>query len=59
MNQRKYLQDYSRIADDIKLGLSVQEIVELHEGSVSKTTIATVRKLLNYRTPNSQFPASG
>ena len=51
----KYLRDYSRIADDIKLGLSVQEIVELHEGSVSKTTIATVRKLLNYRTPNSEF----
>jgi len=51
----KYLRDYSRIADDIKLGLSVQEIVELHEGSVSKTTIATVRKLLSYRTPNSEF----
>ncbi len=51
----KYLQDYSRIADDIQLGLTVDEIVELHEGSVSKTTIATVRKLLNYRTPNSEF----
>jgi hypothetical protein len=51
----KYLRDYSRIADDIKLGLSVQEIVELHEGSVSKTTIATVRKLLTYQTPNSEF----
>lgn len=51
----KYLRDYSRIAEDIKLGLTVAEIVELHEGSVSKTTIATVRKLLNYRTPNSEF----
>jgi hypothetical protein len=51
----KYLRDYSRIADDIKLGLSVQEIVELHEGEVSKTTIATVRRLLDYQTPNSEF----
>ena len=51
----KYLRDYSRIADDIKLGLTIQEIVELHEGSVSKTTIETVRKLLNYQTPNSEF----
>lgn len=51
----KYLRDYSRIADDIKLGLSVQEIVELHEGMVSKTTIQTVRRLLNYQTPNSEF----
>ena len=37
------------------LGLTVDEIVELHEGSISKTTIATVRKLLNYQTPNSEF----
>jgi hypothetical protein len=51
----KYLRDYSRIAEDIQLGLTVDEIVELHEGSVSKTTIATVRKLLNYQTPNSEF----
>jgi hypothetical protein len=51
----KYLRDYSRIAEDVKLGLTVDEIVELHEGSVSKATIATVRKLLNYRTPNSEF----
>ncbi|MBS1662842.1 MAG: GIY-YIG nuclease family protein [Bacteroidetes bacterium] len=51
----KYLRDYSRIAEDIKLGLSVQEIVELHEGNVSKATIATVRKLLHYQTPNSEF----
>lgn len=51
----KYLRDYSRIAEDVKLGLSVQEIVELHEGSVSKATITTVRKLLAYQTPNSEF----
>jgi len=51
----KYLRDYSHIAADLKLGLSVQEIVELHEGSVSKATIATVRRLLDYQTPNSQF----
>ena len=51
----KYLRDYSRIAEDIKLGLSVQEIVELHEGEVSKATIATVRRLLDYQTPNSEF----
>lgn len=51
----KYLRDYSHIADDIKLGLSVEEIVQLHEGSISKTTIATVRRLLDYQTPNSEF----
>jgi hypothetical protein len=31
----KYLRDYSRIADDIKLGLSIQEIVELHGWSAA------------------------
>ena len=51
----KYLRDYSHIAADLKLGLSVQEIVELHEGAVSKTTIATVRRLLDYQTPNSEY----
>jgi len=51
----KYLQDYSRVAEDIKLGLSIKEIEELHEGSVSKATIQTVRRLLNYQTPNSAF----
>lgn len=51
----KYLRDYSRIADDIKLGLSIPEILELHEGEVSKTVIETVRRLLNYQTPNSEF----
>ena len=51
----KYLRDYSRIADDVRLGLSIQEIVELHEGSVSKVTVQTVRRLLKYQTPNSEF----
>ncbi|RAJ82274.1 Meiotically Up-regulated Gene 113 (MUG113) protein [Chitinophaga dinghuensis] len=51
----KYLQDYSRIADDIKLSLSNDEIFELHEGTVSRTIIETVRRLLRYRTPNSEF----
>lgn len=51
----KYLQDYSRIADDVKLGLNNNEIFELHEGTVSKVVIETVRRLLKYRTPNSEF----
>ncbi|HVU55066.1 MAG TPA: GIY-YIG nuclease family protein [Puia sp.] len=51
----KYLQDYARVADDIKLGLTIKEIEALHEGAVSKTTIQTVRRLLNYHTPNSAF----
>lgn len=51
----KYLRDYSKIADDIKLGLSTEEIMELYEGEVSKITIETVRRLLKYQTPNSEF----
>ncbi|MBN9382326.1 MAG: GIY-YIG nuclease family protein [Chitinophagaceae bacterium] len=51
----KYLRDYSRVAEDIKLGLSIKEIEALHEGAVSKATIQTVRRLLNYQTPNSAF----
>lgn len=51
----KFLRDYARVADDIKLGLSIKEIEELHEGAVSKATIQTVRRLLNYQTPNSNF----
>jgi len=51
----KYLRDYSRIADDIKLGMSTDEIVILYEYEVSKTTIDTVRRLLKYQTPNSEF----
>jgi hypothetical protein len=51
----KYLHDYSRVADDLKLGLSVDEVFELHDGEVSKTVIATVKKILEYRTPNAEF----
>ena len=51
----KYLRDYSRVAEDIRLGLSVEEIVELHEGAISKSTIQTVRSLLHYQTPNASF----
>lgn len=51
----KYLQDYSRIADDIKLGLSNDEVFELHEAAVNKAVIETVRRLMRYRTPNSEF----
>jgi len=51
----KYLNDYDRIVKDIKIGLSTSEIVELYEGNVSKTTIQTVRKILEYQTPNSEL----
>jgi hypothetical protein len=51
----KYLHDYSRIADDLRLGLSIDEVFELHDGMVSKIIIATVRRILQYRTPNSEF----
>lgn len=51
----KYLRDYSRISDDIRLGLSVDEIFTLYEGTVAKTIIETVRRLLQYRTPNNEF----
>ena len=51
----KYLRDYSRIAEDIKMGLSTDEIFTMYEGTVSKTIIETVRRLLKYRTPNSEF----
>lgn len=51
----KYLRDYSHIADDIKMGLSTNEIIELYEGTVSKLTIDTVRRLLQFQTPNSEF----
>jgi len=51
----KYLQDYSRVAQDIDLGLSTDEVFELHEGTVPKAVIETVRRLLKYRTPNSAF----
>jgi hypothetical protein len=51
----KYLADYSRVADDIRLGLSTDEIFELYEGAVGKAVIDTVRRLLRYRTPNAEF----
>lgn len=51
----KYLQDYSRVAQDIELGLNTDEVFELHEGIVAKAVIETVRRLLKYRTPNSEF----
>ncbi len=51
----KYLSDYTRIVQDIKIGLSTDEIVELHKGQISKTTVQTVRKILEYQTPNAEF----
>ncbi|WP_020526642.1 GIY-YIG nuclease family protein [Flexithrix dorotheae] len=51
----KYLRDYSRIVEEIKLGLSTNEIFESMNGEISKTTIQTVRKILQYKTPNSDF----
>ena len=51
----KYLQDYSKIAEDLRLGLTTQEIWEHYEGAVNKTIIETVRRLLKYQTPNSEF----
>ncbi len=51
----KYLDSYSRIVDDLKLGLSTEDIVELHQGTVSKAAVETVRKVLNSHTPNAEF----
>jgi len=51
----KYLHDYSRIADDLRLGLSIDEVFALHDGEVSLTIISTVKKILQYRTPNAEF----
>jgi hypothetical protein len=51
----KYLRSYSKIVDDLELGLSTTDIIELHEGKISKVTIDTVRKILKYRTPNAEF----
>lgn len=51
----KYLADYSRVAEDIRMGLGTDEIFALYEGAVSKVVIDTVRRLLRYRTPNSEF----
>lgn len=51
----KYLRSYSRIVEDLKMGLSTNEIVDLYEGTVSKTTIDTVRKVMQHQTPNAEF----
>lgn len=51
----KYLRDYSKIVDNLKLGLRTEEIIELYEGAVNKTIVETVRRLLKYQTPNSEF----
>ena len=51
----KYLRSHSRIVEDLKLGLSTNEIVALYEDSISKTTIETVRRVLKYHTPNAEF----
>jgi uncharacterized protein (DUF433 family) len=51
----KYLRSYSRIVEDLKMGLSTNEIVDLYEGTVSKTTIDTVRKVMQHHTPNAEF----
>ncbi len=51
----KYLNDYAKVAEEIKLGMSTEEIFELHHGEVAKSTIQTVRKILEYQTPNSDY----
>ncbi len=51
----KYLRNYSKVVEDIKLGLSTNEIIELYEGTVSKVAVETVRRLLKLHTPNSEF----
>jgi hypothetical protein len=51
----KYLNSYSKIVDDLKLGLNTQEIVEIHQGTISKNIIETVRKVLQNHTPNSEL----
>jgi uncharacterized protein YerC len=51
----KYLRSYSKVVEDLELGLSTNEIIELNEGKISKTTIDTVRRVLKYHTPNAEF----
>lgn len=51
----KYLKDYAKIAEELKLGMSTEEIFEQHFGAISKSTIQTVRKILEYQTPNSEY----
>lgn len=50
-----YLRSYARVVQDIKLGLSTNEIVDLYHGEISKTTVETVRRILKQHTPNSEF----
>ena len=51
----KYLRNYSKVVDDLKLGMTTDEIMDLYEGTISRTTIETVRRLLKSHTPNSEF----
>jgi hypothetical protein len=51
----KYLRNYSKIVEDVKLGLNTNEIIELYEGTISKAAVETVRRLLKLHTPNSEF----
>ena len=51
----KYLKDYAKIAEELKLGMSTEEIFEQHHGEINKSTIQTVRKILEYQTPNSEY----
>lgn len=51
----RYLGAYAKIVDDIKLGLSTEEIVEQNLGAVSKATVATVRKVMQSHTPNAEL----
>jgi uncharacterized protein (DUF433 family) len=51
----KYLSDYAKIVEDVKMGLSTNEITESYEGQVNKATVQTVRKILQHQTPNSEF----
>lgn len=51
----KYLNDYAQIVEDVKMGLSSEEIIEHYNGAISKTTIQTIRKILEFQTPNAEF----
>lgn len=51
----KYLSDYDRVVEDIKLGISTQDILVLYEGTVTKTVVQTLRKILDYQTPNAEY----
>ena len=51
----KYLNDYARVAEDIKMGISTEETVELYHGTINKTIVQTVRRILEYQTPNSEM----